>query len=360
MRGPTAICSRHESDAALANLAGFWRAVEETTPSTPMQHFIWNSACSATLSTAPNLAVHVVQTGPQSGAIAPLVRSESKAGALEFLGLNYLFEPSDFLYTDSMALRNLADALADSGTPLYLRRLPADSPTVDAIKTAYLRHGPVIVRATAPCPRIRLDESWRDPVAHLNAGRRSDLRRALRRAEQLGGVSYEILSPSPDELPPLLDEAFEVEAACWKGPKGSALARDEVRGRFFRRYAAAASESGTLRLCFLRIGGRAAAMQLAVECSHAFWLFKIGYRDEFARCSPGMLLMAETIRHSAVKKLSSYEFLGTAEDWTRVWTTDERPCVSVRAYPLRPSGVLALAADAFDVARRRLRQAVGV
>ena len=358
--GNSAACEKLETSEALLTLAPFWQALEQATPASPMQHFIWNSACSAVLPNVSGIAVHVIRTGPKSGAIAPLVNSERYVGSLETLGLRSLYEPSDFLYSDRAALQALVSALAATGTPLFLGRVPAGSPTVEAVREAYQGRGPVIVRNSEPYPRILLDETWRDPLSHFNAGRCSDFRRSLRRAEKLGEVSLDILSPTPNELEPLLEEAFAVEAANWKGRNGSALAVDEVRGRFFRDYAARASEAGILRLCFLRIGGRAAAMQLAVECNGSFWLFKIGYRDEFAKCSPGMLLIAETIRYSAEKGLSSYEFLGTAEEWTRLWTSDEHPCVSIRAYPLRMPGIKALAADAVQFAGRRLHRAMAV
>src|SRR3989449_7294507 len=56
-----------------------------------------------------------------------------------------------------------------------------------------------------------------------------------------------------------LDELFRVESTGWKGRHGTALASDLSRGAFYRRYAAAASRTGVLRLCYLRIGERTAA-----------------------------------------------------------------------------------------------------
>jgi CelD/BcsL family acetyltransferase involved in cellulose biosynthesis len=99
-------------------------------------------------------------------------------------------------------------------------------------------------------------------------------------------------------------------------------------------------------------------MQFAVESAGSFWLLKIGYRQEFAQCSPGMLLIAETIRHAASRGLVSYEFLGNVDNWTRVWTLDEIQSVTIRAYPFRTRGVAALAVDAFQALRRRFEETV--
>jgi CelD/BcsL family acetyltransferase involved in cellulose biosynthesis len=108
----------------------------------------------------------------------------------------------------------------------------------------------------------------------------------------------------------------------------------------------------------LRIDGRAAAVQLAVETADGFWLLKLGYDERFARCSPGSLLLRETIRYAATRGLRSYEFLGSAESWIRPWTETARPCVRLDAYPFERSGVGMLATDAAAAAGRRLRDVV--
>lgn len=172
----------------------------------------------------------------------------------------------------------------------------------------------------------------------------------------MGRLRCEVLAPTVDNVGPLLEEAFGVEAAGWKGREGSALSCDVKRGRFFKRYAALAARKGILRLCFLRIGGRAAAMQLAVEWANRFWLLKIGYDESFDRCSPGTLLILETVRYAAQRRLGSYEFLGTVEPWTRMWTRLERPCLSVAVYPAGLKGLAAVAAEATAVGSRKFRR----
>jgi CelD/BcsL family acetyltransferase involved in cellulose biosynthesis len=96
-------------------------------------------------------------------------------------------------------------------------------------------------------------------------------------------------------------------------------------------------------------------MQLAIECGNRFWLLKIGYDEAFARCSPGSLLLLETVRYAALRGLHSYEFLGTAEPWTHMWTTCMRPCVSLLAYPANRRGLAAFAADVLTSVRKRFR-----
>ncbi len=336
----------------LGELAPFWQSLEGLGCS-PIQQYLWSEACWSTLPRDGELHVVAIDTGPRAGAIAPLVK-RSGLGRLEHLGVRYLHEPADFLYTGDAALKKLVSVLVESGSPLFLERIPADSPTVAAIQDAYKGRAKIFLRPEPAFPRIVLNEDWAEPERQLNSGRRSDLRRAIRNAEKIGTIRYEVLTPKPAELNALLDEAFEVEASNWKGREGSAVAKDKLRGKFYRQYATAACESGILRLAFLRLGDRAVAMQYAIEAGGSYWLLKIGYRDDVARCSPGMLLIAETIRYAASQGLASYEFLGTAANWTKIWAKDERASVAIRVYPAGVRGYAALGIDAAGAARRRL------
>ena len=261
------------------------------------------------------------------------------------IGVDELHEPMDLVYDSLPALDQLTRQMIKSGELFRLGRIRADSPTIDSLERAAGRFGAVITRPTANYPSIVLDDSWRVPESKLNSGRRSDYRRAQKRALEWGALRFEVISPTPDALPGLLEEAFQVEARSWKGEAGTALLCDPVRAEFYRRYAARACAAGNLRLNFMYFGERLGAMQIAVEQDQALWLLKVGYDTEFSRCSPGNLMIGETIRAAVESGLSRYEFLGVSETWTRVWTETEHETVAVRVYPLGIANFSQLACD---------------
>ena len=90
-------------------------------------------------------------------------------------------------------------------------------------------------------------------------------------------------------------------------------------------------------------------------------MLKIGYDESFARCSPGSLLLVESLRDAAARGLRSVELLGRWEPWTDIWTSHERRCVSLLAYPATLRGLSSLARDgahyALDQIRRRFGRA---
>ena len=337
--------------SGLDRLRPIWDAIPAPWAS-PMQSIDWVRTWAEVYGFADDLEILVAGQDPDV-AIAPLFRSRRDGQRLEFVGPDELGEAMDFLGSDPACVAGLAAALARSRLPLRFWRVPADSPVVEALRDVYRWRGIIHIQPTAGCPSLPLDETWADPERHLDARRRSNIRRARRIAEAMGSVTCEVLSPHTAEVGRLLEEAYAVEASGWKGRRGSALAQEVLAGEFFRRYAAAASERGTLRLCLLRINGRAAAMKLGALAGNRFWLLKTGYSEAFERCSPGALLMLETIRYAAQSGLRSYEFLGADEPWVRHWTQYQRPCVSIRAYPFSARGAAALARDAGAGVRAR-------
>jgi CelD/BcsL family acetyltransferase involved in cellulose biosynthesis len=357
IRAPLILKSRIIRDLeSLSALRPAWTKLEQATV-LPMQQFIWSQACAETFACRGELRLVVLEDGSETVAIAPLVHRQGSP-CLEFLGVAQLFEPADILYSNPEVLSPLASALVELGIPLHLRRFPADSPLTQTLQKAYHFRGVLFSRPDGPWPWITLDSTWAEPENKFNSKRRAYLHRARRIAEEFGTVSTEVLTPTPATLAPLLDEAFAVEAASWKGKSGTALAMDPVRGDFYRRYATAACEQGILRLCFLRIGGRAAAMQLGVETHNRFWLMKIGYDEQFAPASPGNLLVLETVRYTAKRGLKSIAFLGAMEPWKQQWTSEENPCVVLRGYPLGWRGATTLASDLAKSAWHKLERSL--
>ncbi len=314
----------------------------------PMQTHAWMRARSAALGESADRRLIAVKTGDRIEAIAPLIQV---GGWLREMPA--LYEPSDLVWSSPESLRELAAALAAQPLPVFLDRLPGDSPTLPMLRRAYAGRGIVRVQPAMATPVLELDPRRRDVESVLNAGRRSDIRRAERRARGLGEVGYDIVTPgSEDELETLMREVYSVESRSWKEQAGSSLSSNVWQGAFFRRFARDAMRTGVLRLAFLRIAGAAVAVQIAVEWRQRFWLLKISHDQSFSMCSPGQLLMAHTLSHAIRANLLSYEFMGVMDDWTRLWTRRVREHVQVRAIPFS-------AATGKMLIKRTLRSALG-
>jgi len=324
---------------------------------TPMETLDWAVSCSLAFGDPTDVRVISVRDGSKLLGAAPMIRVGSGWNSrLEHAGTRRLCEPNDLWAVDAPAMTQLTRALVECGMPLILGRLPTGSPAIDAIKNACRGRGVVHQRLQARFPYIPLSADWREPEQNLSTRRRSDIRRARRQAAKLGSVGVRIFCPETSEVAEVVELAMSVEAKSWKGSQGSAMATDKPVGDFFLHYARRAARSGCLRVSFLQIGDAVAAMQIGVVHAGRFWVLKVGYNPAYGRASPGILLMIETIKYAVAHGLETYELLGSAADWTRVWTEHERESVSLWVYPANTRGAVALASDTMRKATRRLRR----
>lgn len=343
---PVAAGSRQLAPGINPALLDGWRRLDDYARH-PTQTSSFHAALAQTM--LAGMVVQWLGIQDEAGLIAvlPLFRQPRLMARWHAAGDRQVYEPVDALCCDDRAAEQLAHKVAALSRPVRMERVPADSIFVPALKRAMRWRGLVMTRPSLASPTIVLDGADPDPVARFNAGRRSDFRRARRRAEALGAVSFEVISPGEDDFAALFDEAVRVECKGWKGEAGSALAEDPPKNAFFRAYLHGSAAAGTCRIAFMRIGGKAVAMQLAVVVDRRFWLLKIGFDEAFARCSPGNLLMLHTMEYAARSGLSSYELLGEEEGWIReVWTSECHPCLRLQTYPFTPAGLGSLVAEA--------------
>ncbi|MGB9073610.1 MAG: GNAT family N-acetyltransferase [Terriglobales bacterium] len=311
----------------------------------PLLQYEWFAACAETLLRSDQLRIVVNHSHEAITAVAPLVLTRHGGPErLEILGARVLDEPTGFIYESKESLEQLTAAILGIGKPLLLGRLRNDSPEINVLDRQHT--GKYFLRADAGSPFIEFRTTWDDLVAGMSSDNRHQLRRKQKLLEQQGTVSFEIFSPEFDKIEHDLEEIIRVEATGWKGKQRTAMAFDWQLRCFYETYAREAGRQGLLRLSFLRIDGKAIAAQVGVLHANRFWLLKVAYDEEWAKCSPGVLLTNETIRYACQQGLEGFEFLGHDEQWIHRWTRHTHPCVTFRSYPFSFGGVGTFAFDA--------------
>ncbi len=325
---------------------------------TPTMHEIWLRTCAQAFD--PHDAFEIIAAGdPETSAASFFRRRRSGLTPRLFLcGSEDAGLLTDAYYEDKSGAEALARAVVTRGLPIRFGPFPADSLFVDALQAAAAGKAYVLVQPLPGLSFIQLDETWLEPEQNFNTGRKAELRRRRKKAQSRGDIAVEIISPDPQNVDALLEEVIAVEGSGWKGETGTSIASNKNALAFFQIYARLASEAGIFRLCFYRIDGKAAAVTIGVECDGAFWQYKVGYDEAYKNCSPGTLLLVETVRHAANAGLSRYEFLGHAS-WMKEWTTDEHPLVRFNYYPFNPAGAAALASDGLNAAGRKVKSRLG-
>lgn len=329
-----------------------WPTLDPSSPRhLPTQTHAWLLAHT---NLVPRRALKLFAVKSEQGisALAPFVTSGDR-----LYDLPNLYEPGDLVWDSPASLHQLAGQLARQPLPVQLNRLPADSPSIAALRRAFRGHGIVITRKAMPTPVIDLSSYGGNFDNWLTTRRRSDYRRYERRAGQHGPLQYELHRPSSDdELQALMSQLLYVESASWKTGMGTAITSAPVLEKFYAEFAQAAVREGILRIALLRINGQPVAMQLAGEWKQRFWLFKISHDEAFAECSPGQLLMQYTLRHAIESGLLAYEFMGIMDRWTELWTKDQQHYVQLHAFPFSTATIKMLTKHIARTARARLHR----
>jgi CelD/BcsL family acetyltransferase involved in cellulose biosynthesis len=210
----------------------------------------------------------------------------------------------------------------------------------------------VVVRS--PCVTVAGEHD-----AYLRARRRgflADLRRRRRRLEEYGAVAFEACAGGP-RAAPLLDELLTLEAAGWKAARGTAIAARASTRRFYAAVTAWAAERGAQRLLALRLAGRPLAALLGVQEGGVLYLLKGGFDPDYARYSPGQLVLAHAIERAFADGLRRVELGGGADPYKLQWADAVHDLVGVSAFAPSAAGSLGWIA----VARGRpLAQRAGV
>jgi len=154
----------------------------------------------------------------------------------------------------------------------------------------------------------------------LSSRFRNNLRRAKKRADELGAVTYASASRSP-ELEELFEEFLDVEASGWKGKKGigTAIKLDARLSTLYRLLLSGYSRAAGCQIHVVRHRDRPIAAAFSLLTNKTLYGLKIGFDEEYARIAPGKLLhefiFKECAENPAVER---FDFTSDAQ-WHSHW-----------------------------------------
>lgn len=131
-------------------------------------------------------------------------------------------------------------------------------------------------------------ETWLD--SNIGPKRRREYRRLTSRLSEMGRFEFSSLAAGRDGLPWAV-ELLALEAAGWKGKRGTALAMNLSVESAFIEACKMLSAAGKLRFWKLALNGKPVAIMHAIVEGDQAWLGKIAYDENYAKYSPGVLLV---------------------------------------------------------------------
>jgi CelD/BcsL family acetyltransferase involved in cellulose biosynthesis len=163
----------------------------------------------------------------------------------------------------------------------------------------------------------------------LRPHRRRELRRQSRRLAEEMGAPLELRERSQE--PAAVDSFLELEAAGWKGRRGTAFASQPLHAELFREVCDGFRAEGRFQLLALMAGDRPAAFKCNLLAGDEVFCFKIAYDESLARFSPGVQLEERTVELFH-ERMPASRLLDSCADpdnemINRLWP-DRRPLVS--------------------------------
>ncbi len=260
-------------------------------------------------------------------AAIPLIVGKKKGLKVAELPNNSWSISGDLLLSENCNQSQTLDALIKGLNQINTLAIWLDWIRVDQLKWWMLqeklaqRFQAAYTKTRFAISEIHTPESFEQYEQALSKNHRKKTKRAIRGLQQSGNV--ETTAYSSQELNHHLDEAFDLEHRSWKGQNGSSILSEPRIETYFRQLAQQLDQEGLLALEFLRFDGKAIAFDLGYLAKGTRGSHKISFDKEFAKYSPGQVLVAKQIENaSASENVFNFDSIGPTTDAIQKWTDE--------------------------------------
>jgi CelD/BcsL family acetyltransferase involved in cellulose biosynthesis len=281
----------------LASLAPVWADVaEQSAQSTPFASHDWFECCRIAMADRDRELL-VVEDSVAPVSLIPLVRWKGRVRGMPVRYLGLLDCPdspvADLLHTGAAlpVVRALLDHVSarSDWDVLELGRLPVASATLKALETELPGRLPWRRAGGDLSPYLAIDGPWASFYASRSQRFKKTIRNVQNRLERLGSVSIEehqALAPGDARF----EELIELTSRSWKADRGIAIATMPRMREFFGELSRRATGRGWLDVWFLRLDGRAIAMEYQLRSNGVAYALRADYDLAYAASSPGSAL----------------------------------------------------------------------
>ncbi|MBX3505311.1 MAG: GNAT family N-acetyltransferase [Parvibaculum sp.] len=128
---------------------------------------------------------------------------------------------------------------------------------------------------------------------HIRKKKRKEFNRLWNRLSEEGELRFAVHDGA--DVEGWLKRFLTLEAAGWKGKRGTALKADREQRAFFEKLCRGAQAQGKLHCTELTLDGSPIAMLSSFRAGNGLYTFKIAFDETRSRFSPGTLLMLKLI-----------------------------------------------------------------
>ena len=130
----------------------------------------------------------------------------------------------------------------------------------------------------------------------IGKNHRREYRRLWRRLSETGSLVYEIIADKT-AIKDAFNDFLSLEAAGWKGTRGTAFLSKQADTNFARETVRALAEHDLVRIHTLTLDNRLIASLVVFVQGDQAWTWKTAYDEALRAYSPGVLLMIEVLKN---------------------------------------------------------------
>lgn len=334
---------------ALANYEDAWNALSLQAPQqSPMLAFAWVAAfLEHRLPVGASWLVIVAERAQKLVGVLPLIVTPVRILGLTRQKLSTPYDGhtnSGDLLLDTQGsddvLPRLIEAAFDAvpdAVSLTITRTPEASPTVVAAASGKIPFA--LAEVDSRGAFLLVPENFEAYRTGLGRNFRSNLNKAANKLAKLADVEYQFMRGA-DAAVADLERLVAVEASNWKGQAGSSIASDPATIAFYERVVRNLAHAGWLEWHFLKADGKTIAGNLCVRFADSVVLWKLGYDEQYANCSPGGMLMQELLKRACETRDTREVNLTTDQPWYSNWQMVYRDYFNVTIVKRSPLALL--------------------
>ena len=340
--------------------------VEQSVSSTPFTSHDWYECCRLAAADRQQELL-LVEDSVAAIALVPLVRWRGRVRGLPVRYLGLLDCPdspvADLLHIGAAApvVRALLDHVTSRSDwdVLELGRLPIGSATLKALESELPDRLPWRRAGSEMSPYLAVGGSWTAFYASRSQRFKKTIRNIQNRLNRLGHVTVE---EHPVVMPgdAWFEEMINLTNRSWKAGRGIAIATMPRMRDFFSELSRRATDRGWLAVWFLRLDGRAIAMEYQLRSRGVVYALRADYDLAYAASSPGSALNFEIARALFERgDVHEYQMGPGQNDYKMRWASGCHETARVQIYRPNPYGRLVhLTETSILPALRRLRERV--
>lgn len=318
------------------------------------QHPHWFQCISEHLN-SDKLNIAFVYVGTKLQLVVPLCDAKGARRrahpAHDHLSLNDILFHPDLGHQPEQLFSYLNAALNEVGESWLdwqITNVPHFSPLVQALSVSNQSPVQIDEQAATPSLRIARDNTidhWMMKKTRQSASfdcssescpphgkLKRNLRRLRKQISEVGELRVDQIV-EPAQLPNALEHFLHIEASGWKGQGHAATAisvNPELQA-FYSNLLSPDLRGITPEINLLWSNDQCIAAQFGLRTNKCLSLLKIGYNDEFARFSPGYLLLESVLADAPARGIETLSLV-TSPPWADRWHPDTAPVWHVNRY----------------------------